>query len=286
MEPIIISACTDAGVHIDGASLGAYNLGKYLETQNKEVIYIKNNPNFIKEKETTNLKKNLQAVNIFNQKLYNTILNNKEKFPIIIGGDHSLAIGSALASATINENIGLIWFDAHPDYNTFETTITGNIHGLPLAAINNFHNEDLTKFTNNYIKPENTVIVGARSIDTLEKENLIINGIKIFTTKDIKKLGINHVIKEAIKIATKNTSKIHISFDLDVIDPNIAPGVSVPEINGLSKEESLIALNLFLANISHICSFDLVEYNPLKDLNNKTYNIAIEILNTILRTLN
>ena len=102
MEPIIISACTDAGVHIDGANLGAYNLGKYLETQNKEVIYIKNNPNFVKEKETTNLKKNLQAINIFNQKLYNTILNNKEKFPIIIGGDHSLAIGSALASATIN----------------------------------------------------------------------------------------------------------------------------------------------------------------------------------------
>ncbi len=285
MEAIIISACTDAGVHIDGASLGAYKLGKYLENK-YNVTYINNTSNFIKDKNPKNLQKNLSEINIFNNKLYHTIINSP-KFPFTIGGDHSISIGSALASNYKNGNIGIIWFDAHPDYNTFNTTITGNIHGLPLATINGFNNKELINFKiKDYINPKNTVIVGARSIDELEKENLKQAGIKVFTTNDIKKLGIKYVINEALKIALNNTSKIHISYDLDVIDPNIAPGVSVPEKNGLTKKEALIALNLFLEKIDNIASFDLVEFNPLKDINNKTYDISTTILDTLLDKIN
>ena len=262
METIIISACTDAGVHIDGASLGAYKLGKYLENK-YNVTYINNTSNFIKDKNPKNLQKNLSEIN------------------------HSISIGSALASNYKNGNIGIIWFDAHPDYNTFNTTITGNIHGLPLATINGFNNKELINFKiKDYINHKNTVIVGARSIDKLEKENLKQAGIKVFTTNDIKKLGIKYVINEALKIALNNTSKIHISYDLDVIDPNIAPGVSVPEKNGLTKKEALIALNLFLEKIDNIASFDLVEFNPLKDINNKTYDISTTILDTLLDKIN
>ena len=283
MQTLIISACTDAGVHIDGANLGAYNLGKYLEQKNNKIIYLKNPSNFIKEKEPTNLRKNITAINNFNNELYNTILNNPNKFPIILGGDHSISIASALASNKIHQNIGIIWFDAHTDYNTFKTTITGNIHGLPLAAINGFYNKELTKFTDNYINPKNTVIIGARSIDPLEKENLIKNNIKVFTTNDIKELGFSNVLNEAFKIATNNTNGVHLSFDLDVIDPSFAPGVSIPELNGLSLEETLKIYNIFLDNISKIVSFDLVEYNPLKDINNKTYNLAIDIINKLTK---
>ncbi len=284
MQTLIISACTDAGVNINGANIGAKKLGKYLESKNLPVIYLQNDPHFVKETSPTNYQKNINTINTFNKKLYDTITNEK-KFSLTIGGDHSIAIGSALASNTNNQNIGIIWFDAHPDYNTFKTTITGNIHGLPLAAINGFETKELTTFTNNYIKPENTVIIGARSIDPKEKENLLKTGVKLYTTTDIHKYGLKYIITEAIKIASKNTNGIHISYDLDVIDPKIAPGVSIPEINGITKKEAIDALNLFLTNIDKIVSFDLVEFNPLKDNNHVTYDLATNILDNIINTL-
>ena len=203
----------------------------------------------------------------------------------MIGGDHSISVASALASQNINHNIGVIWFDAHPDFNTFETTITGNIHGLPLATIAGYNNSSLRIFHNNItVNPENIVVVGARSIDKLEMENLKNANIKIFTTNDIKNLGIEFIIKEALKIAGNNTNGIHISYDLDVIDPIVAPGVSIPEINGISEEEAMVAHDLMLNN-KKVVSFDLVEYNPLKDIDNKTKNIALNILNNTLKII-
>lgn len=278
LKTLFLSAATDAGVNIDGAKEGAILLGKYLENNNENVLYIKNSDNFIKDKSKDNLKKNLEEVNYFNEKLYNSIVNNKDYFPITIGGDHSISIGSALASAKNNKNIGIIWFDAHPDFNTFKTTITGNIHGLPLAAIAGLE-KDLTKFHNhNYVKPENICIVGARSIDPLELKNLEAQHIKVFTTEDIKTKGITYCLEEAIKIASSNTLGIHISYDLDVIDPFIAPGVSVPEVNGITKEEAIKALEIFLKDMPKVVSIDLVEFNSLNDKNNQTYDIAIKLL--------
>ena len=224
--------------------------------------------------------------NNFNKLLFDKITNllNENKFPITIGGDHSVAIASALATNNHYKNLGIIWIDAHTDYNTFDTTITGNIHGLPLAAINGYKTEKLTNFlTDNHINPKNTVIVGARSIDESELINLKNNNITFFTTEDIKKEGLDNILDKAFQIAGNNTNGIHISYDLDYIDPIDCPGVSVPEINGVDINLAIETMK-YIKNKKHLIkSLDLVEYNPKFDINNKTLNIATNLLNIFLK---
>ena len=180
--------------------------------------------------------------------------------------------------------MGVIWVDAHGDYNTFETTITGNIHGLPLAAITGYEKNYLTSFhTGNKYSYANTVIVGGRDIDELEKVNLEDAGIRVFSTEYIHEHGMKNVMEEAIKIATNGTNGIHISWDLDVIDPKIAPGVSVPAKDGINLKEVYEAVNEILKNRDMVKSMDLVEYNPVLDVENKTKTIAITILENIIK---
>lgn len=228
----IINACTDLGVHVNGAAEGPIDLTKNLSHNNINNIVTVKYSNVVKEYQNDNKKKNLQEVNKFNKQLYNEVLSslNNEKFPITIGGDHSLAIASALASIKKYSNLGIIWFDSHGDYNTFDTTITGNIHGLPLAVITNYEKRELSEFHNgNFYKPQNTVIVGARDIDDpLEIENLREAGVTVFSTKDVQQQGADVITKKAFEIASNNTNGVHVSFDIDLIDPKIAPGVSVP----------------------------------------------------------
>ena len=280
----IVLAQTDLGVNIDGTDKGPEVILNNIEKDNINDIYILNKPNVEKEKEKDNLKKNLKWINEYNEKLYNTILNilNDNKFPLTIGGDHSIAIATALASIKNNDKMGIIWVDAHSDYNTFDTTITGNIHGLPLACITGYEKRLLTKFhNNNYYPYKNTVIIGARDIDLLEYENLKDANITVFTTEDIKKYGVKDIVQKAIKIATDNVNSIHVSFDIDVIDPNVAKGVSVSAKEGISEEESYEILDeLFKYN--NIRSMDVVEYNPLKDDDNNTLKIAVNIVNKII----
>lgn len=283
MKMLIIGAVSDAGLITDGASKGAIKLGKYLESLNYNVTYLKNSKDFIKDKDTSNKRKNEKEINKFNKNLYKLIRTNKDKFPITIGGDHSVSIGSVLASQRNNKSLGLIWFDAHPDFNTFETTITGNIHGLPLASITAFGNSSLTKFHKfNYINPKNVVIIGARSIDKGELLNLKKAGIKVFTTKDIYELGIDYILKEALNIVLNNTNGFHLSYDLDVIDPLIAKGVSVKESNGIDLDIAYKTLEILLQS-EKLLSFDLVEYNPLFDTDNQTFKIAVNLLNMITK---
>ena len=279
---VIIEAKSDLGLHIDGA-----NLGPSLITSNIDNKIIIEKENCIKSNDPSDLKKNLKEVNNFNTKLYNTVIDvlNNNKFPITIGGDHSIAIASSLASRSKN-NIGIIWIDAHLDYNTFETTITGNLHGLPLAAVNGLA-KDLTPFTNTFINPKNTVVVGYRAKEDnakVEIDNILNAGGTIFTTDDIKKYGVKKVMEEAIKIASNNTDGIHISFDLDFIDPIDAPGVSVPEVDGIDKKTALEVIH-YLNNTHNIKSFDIVEYNPLNDKDNITLDIAKEILDYVINNI-
>lgn len=279
---VIIEAKSDLGLHINGA-----NLGPSLITSNKDNKISIEKENCIKSTNPNDLKKNLKEVNNFNTKLYNTVLDclTNNKFPITIGGDHSIAIASSLASRSKN-NIGIIWIDAHLDYNTFETTITGNLHGLPLAAVNGLA-KDLTPFTNTFINPKNTVVVGYRAKEDnakVEIDNILNAGGTIFTTDDIKKYGVKKVMEEAIKIASNNTDGIHISFDLDFIDPKDAPGVSVPEVDGIDKKTVLEVIH-YLNNTHNIKSFDIVEYNPLNDKDNITLDIAKEILNYVINNI-
>lgn len=282
MKITIVNACSDLGVDVNGSEKGPIALNKFEKVVNKVITLEK--VDIKKELEHDNLRKNIKYVNEFNNRLFNNIVN-EDNFIITVGGDHSIAIGSALASRKKHGKIGIIWIDAHLDYNTFETTITGNLHGLPLAAINGLCS-DLTEFTSDYINPKNTVVVGYRAME--ENKELEINNIKtsggtIFTDEDIKKYGMDYIMSKAIEIASNGTNGIHISYDLDSIDPKICPGVSVPELGGLTLDEVNSAINKITENKDLIKSFDLVEYNPDHDIDNKTLNIGLNILEKIIK---
>ncbi len=278
----IINANTDLGVHVDGANLGPKILTKDLNIKKYNIDKEK----IIKSKDKNDFKKNLSEVNDFTKKIFEQelkILENNS-FPLLIGGDHSAVIGSTLASQKYHKNIGIIWIDAHGDYNTFETTHTGNLHGLPLAAITGYKCDELTNFiTDNYINPKNAVIVGARTIDPWEICNLRDAGVTILTTKDIHEKGVKKIMDEAFKIALNNTFGVHISYDIDVIDPIFAPGVSIPEKDGISLKEAHEIMNYLVNNKNSIKSMDIVEFNPLKDIDNKTYDISINLINKFIK---
>ncbi len=288
----IIEACSDLGVHVNGSNLGPGILVKNInEIKNnisniKEVNYDKN---YKKELNKENKKKNLNAVNNFNINLYNSILEtlNYDNIPLTLGGDHSIAIASALASINKYKNLGIIWFDAHGDFNTFETTTSGNIHGLPFASVTNYEKKLLTDFHNgNYYHYKNAVLLGARDIDEpYEIQNLKNAGVTIITTEDIRKYGIDAMYQKAFDIASNGTEGIHVSYDLDVIDPKIAPGVSIPAVNGINLEEAYGFLEYILKNKEKIKSIDLVEFNPTRDINQKTEKIATHILNELIENL-
>lgn len=284
----IINACTDLGVHVNGAHLGPIELTKNIEHSSINNIITLKYDNVVKETEKGNKKKNLDEINKFNEKLYALVLETlkNEKFPITIGGDHSLAIASALASIKKYDNMGIIWFDSHGDFNTFDTTISGNIHGLPLAVIANYEKRELAKFhTGNFYNSKNIVIVGGRDIDDpLEIENLKEAGVTVFSTEDVKNEGADVITRKAFQIASKDTNGVHVSFDMDLIDPKIAPGVSIPAVNGINLDETYAMIETIIRNKNIIKSIDLVEYNPTFDIDNKTKIIALNILNKFLNS--
>ena len=277
----LINACSDLGVHLEGAEQGPKIIAKLINNNkiNDKICIEKNN--VIKEKNHNNLRKNINEINIFLQKLYNQVDYSIKHniFPITLGGDHTIAISSILASLNNHDNLGIIWIDAHADFNTFETTETGNIHGLPLAAVCGLCKDLTNHLTNKYIDSKKCVIVGARSIDKEELNNLKKYGVTYFSTIDLKQEGINNIMNKAFNIAGNN---VHVSYDLDVIDPNIAPGVSIPEINGINENEAKEIINYLKNKREFIKSFDLVEYNPTFDNNNKTLNIALNLLNNFI----
>ena len=289
MKANIICAKSDLGLTIDGCDLGPTLIYKKLNKNNIYKCIEINKDNIIKSLDSNDLKKNLKEVNNFNEKLYKAVINTfkDNAFPITIGGDHSIAIGSALASKKINGDIGIIWIDAHLDYNTFETTITGNLHGLPLAALNNLCH-DLTKFHNGkFFDPKKTVVIGYRSMEEnriQELNNAKKMGVTVFTNDDIKKFGIKNILDKAFQIA-KGENGIHISYDLDIIDHMYAPGVSVPELDGIDLDMSYFISDYICKNINIIRSFDLVEYNPIFDKNYITLNIAENIINNLLKMI-
>lgn len=288
MKIDLICANTDLGVAVDGAHLGPNILANEIDLDKINVNKVIDTDCSNKEREVENKKKNLSRINEFNERLYNEVLDSvdNECFPLTLGGDHSLVIASALASIKKHESLGIIWIDAHGDYNTFETTITGNIHGIPLAAIDGYEKKFLTEFHDgNTYNPKNTVVVGGRDIDPLEVENLKDAGVTVFTTEEIHKRGMAAVMEDAIRIATNGTNGMHISYDLDVIDPVICPGVSVPAVDGINLEEAYEARDVILNHKEELKSLDLVEYNPTRDIEDKTKKIALELLNSFVENL-
>lgn len=208
-------------------------------------------------------------------------------FPLILGGDHSIAIGSVAGAAQSNRNMGILWFDAHGDFNTAQTTPTGNIHGMPLAVSVGVGEEGLIRcagFTPK-VKDSNVVIVGVRALDDGEKRRLHESQMKVFTMADIDELGIKEVMRLAINHLTKHASGVHLSFDMDVLDPVEAPGVGTPVKGGLTYREAHLALEL-LAKEKIVNSMDVVEVNPILDKGNKTAELAVEfILSALGKTI-
>jgi arginase len=207
--------------------------------------------------------------------------------PVVLGGDHSVAMGTIAGLArhfhARKEKVGLVWFDAHADANTADTSPSGNIHGMPLAAALGLGAPSLVNLAGHspMVDGSRSALVGIRDVDPPERANVRASGIGAFTMRDIDERGMRSVMEEAIKRATSGTAGIHVSFDVDGIDPDYAPGVGTPSPGGLSYREAHLAMEM-LADTGRVVSVELVEVNPILDHGNVTASLAVELLCSLL----
>ena len=219
------------------------------------------------------------------QKLYQRVLDahGEGALPLVLGGDHSLAAGSVGASADFaaarDGEIGVLWVDAHGDMNTPASTTSGNVHGMPLAALLGPEPAELSRIgaRSPKIRAEKTVLIGVRNLDPSEREQVRASGVHVFTMKDIDRHGIATVMERALSIAGNGTHGVHVSFDLDVCDPTIAPGVGTPVKGGLDYREAHMVMEM-IADFGRLMALDLVEVNPILDSQNQTATLAVELV--------
>jgi arginase len=218
------------------------------------------------------------------EKLYRTSLAALEKggFPLVLGGDHSLASGSVSATAEYvrreQKPLGLIWVDAHGDMNTPASSGSGNVHGMPLASLLGSEPAELARIGgfSPKVRPEHTVLIGIRNLDEREKEIVRESRVHVFTMKDIDRSGIASVTEQALAIAGADTAGVHVSFDMDVCDPSIAPGVGTPVKGGLDYREAHMLMEM-VADSGLLRALDLVEVNPILDDRNTTAILGAEL---------
>ena len=217
------------------------------------------------------------------QKLYQTCLASFSDgaMPIVLGGDHSLGAGSVAAASThmrkSGKPLGLIWVDAHADMNNPASSESGNVHGMPLAALRGAEPAELHIAPHSpAVLAKHTALVGVRNLDDVEKKIVRASKVHVFTMKDIDNLGITEVMARAIGIATRGTGGFHLSYDLDACDPTIAPGVGTPVRGGLSYREAHVVMEM-VAESGKLTSLDLVEVNPTLDIRNTTAELGIEL---------
>jgi arginase len=203
--------------------------------------------------------------------------------PLVLGGDHSIAAGTVSGVAEFfrrkDQRIGLIWIDAHSDINTPESSPSGNVHGMPLAAILGLWPDELARIYDFSPKvlPENTVIIGVRDIDQAEKDNIRKAGVsEVYTMRDIDERGMRAVMEEALRAAGRDTAGYHVSLDMDWIDPEDAPGVGTPVRGGATYREAHLAMEI-IADHSRMTSLEIVEVNPVIDEHNQTAMLAVEL---------
>lgn len=203
--------------------------------------------------------------------------------PVVLGGDHSIALGSITGVVKHmqqqKKKLGLVWVDAHADINTHETTPSGNIHGMPLAALLGMGRPELTGIGgfSPKIEANKVALIGVRTIDELEKDNLRKSGIHYFNMRHIDEKGMYHVMQEAIRVVSDGTDGIHVSFDIDGIDPAFAPGVSTPVDGGLNFRECHLVLEM-LHETGKICSLEIVELNPATDVGGQSARLAAHLI--------
>jgi arginase len=204
------------------------------------------------------------------------------KTPVVLGGDHSVAAGTVAGVAEFfrkqNQKLGLIWIDAHTDINTPESSPSGNVHGMPLAAIMGLGPPELANIMgfSPKVAPENCVLVGVRDIDAAEKENVRRAGIEVYTMRDIDERGMRAVMEDALRAAGRGTAGYHVSLDMDWVDPEDAPGVGTPVRGGATYREAHLAMEI-IADHGRLTSFEAVEVNPVIDEHNRTADLAVEL---------
>ena len=225
--------------------------------------------------------RNIDEIIQVSENLSNSVSDSVQSgaFPLILGGDHSIAIGSISGISKHYDNLGVIWYDAHGDLNVPEESPSGNIHGMPLRILAGDGDDRLVNISNYApkVKPENIVLIGMRDLDIGEREYIKNNNIKTYTMADIDRLGIQQVINESIDHLKDKTDGIHLSLDVDALDPVETPGTGTRVLGGLNYRESHFALEL-LHNSRLITSMDLVEVNPLIDQNNHTAEQAVGLV--------
>ncbi|MTH55371.1 arginase [Bacillus mangrovi] len=227
-----------------------------------------------------NLKAVSEASELLASKVHDVI--NTGAFPLVLGGDHSIAIGTLAGLAKKYKNLGVIWYDAHGDLNTADTSPSGNIHGMPLAASLGIGDPALTGIAGitPKIKPENVVIIGARSLDEGERKLIKEKGIRVYTMHEVDRMGMTRIMEETIEYLKDRTDGVHLSLDLDGLDPHDAPGVGTPVIGGISYRESHLAMEM-LAESGMITSAEFVEVNPILDERNKTASVAVALMGSL-----
>ena len=234
--------------------------------------------------EGSNLK-NLNIIKETNERLCSKVdeVMKQRRFPIVLGGDHSIAIGTIKGVLQNVNKLGVIWIDAHSDINTHETSPSGNIHGMPVASLLGMGTKELSEIGGfeKKLDAKNIVFIGSRDLDEGERRTLKKLGITVFTMHEIDDMGIKKVVEEAIEKAQDGTDGIHVSFDVDVLDPKYAPGTGTKVEGGMSYREANYALEL-IAKTEKLVSVEFVEVNPLLDDKNKTAETAIILAGSLM----
>lgn len=288
----IIGVPTDLGASRRGVDMGpsalrVANIGARLARLGYDVEDIGNVPVAVRESILKPQEKGIKylpeivaTVTALKEKVYQSFKDGR--IPLILGGDHSLAIGS-IAGATKffdeqKKKIGVIWLDAHGDINTPETSQSGNIHGMPLAHGLGVGHKDLLALSekNPMVDPSRTVLIGIRDLDPGEQNTIREMGVRAFTMRDIDEMGMRNVIQEAIRIATNGTEGFHLSYDVDSMDPSVAPGVGTPVRGGFTYREGHLAMEI-LHDSGKLLSMDITEVNPILDTSNQTADLAAEL---------
>lgn len=275
-KPYIFGVNNFNGVHVKGLQDSVYDIKEYIP--NLEII------EEIIEKEDNKIAKNFNTVVNTNKKVFNFAdkIIKKGYIPVLFGGDHSIAIGSISASSNNYKNIGVIWIDSHSDINNEESTISKNIHGMPVSYLLGKDNEQLSNIGGfkPKILPENILFFGLRDVEPQEKDIIEKHNIKSYYYDEIKNRGIETCLKESLKYLDK-CDYWHLQFDFDSMDPEIFPAVSVPVKDGFTQEEVLFIFDHLLPN-NKIIAIDLVEYNKSFDKNKESLNFAKKIIDKIL----
>ncbi len=220
-----------------------------------------------------------KEINGANRRLYEKVSDafKAGAFPLVIGGDHSIAAGSVPAAAERYGSVGVLWIDAHGDFNDENSTITGNMHGMPLSAVCGCGPDCMVDFSTGRVDPKKVVIIGARDMDPEEIVRLRDHGVTVFSISNVHTLGMPDVMRFAMETASAGTDAIHLSFDMDALEPSQAPGVGTPVTNGLTLREAFIVTEI-VHRSGKLASMDLVETNPLLDIQNRTGILATDLI--------